>query len=79
MLPVLRYLLSALKGNTNDIKTGQDELAYDRAPLKAVASVQDGWRDVVPRLPEVTQPLIVSTPQETTRSAAAPGKCCSAT
>jgi carboxylesterase len=60
VLPVLKHLVSTLKAHTNDVKKpGEDEHAYDRAPLTAVASVQDIWRDVTPRLPAVTQPLVL--------------------
>ena len=59
LLPVLSRVLSSATAHTNDIKkAGQDEHAYDRIPVKAVATVPEMWRDVVPRLHTVTQPVL---------------------
>jgi carboxylesterase len=59
-LPVLQTVLPSLPGIGNDIKqAGQDELCYDRIPLKALWSQTKLWSTVVRDLPEVTQPVIV--------------------
>jgi carboxylesterase len=59
-LPVLQTVLPSLPGIGNDIKqAGQDELCYDRVPLKALWSQTKLWSTVVRDLPEVTQPVIV--------------------
>jgi carboxylesterase len=59
-LPLLRRLTASLPGIASDIKKpGAVELAYDRNPLHALASMLTMYRDVVPRLPEVTQPLLL--------------------
>ena len=58
-LPVLKHVVPALKGVTNDIKKpGQDELGYPKLPLKGLAAVMDMWKVVVPDLGRVTQPLL---------------------
>ena len=59
LLPVLARVSPSLTAHTNDIKKpGQDEHAYDRIPTRAVATVPQMWRDVVPRLGRVTQPVL---------------------
>jgi carboxylesterase len=59
-LPVLQTVLPSLPGIGNDIKqAGQDELCYDRIPLKALWSQTKLWSTVVRDLPEVTQPVIL--------------------
>ncbi|WP_245916585.1 alpha/beta hydrolase [Nocardioides gansuensis] len=59
VLPVLSRVVPALKGITNDIsKPGQDEVGYLKLPLRGLAQVTRMWRDVVPDLPKVTQPLL---------------------
>jgi carboxylesterase len=58
-LPVLKHIVPALGGVRNDImKPGQDEVAYDRLPLRGLAEIVALWRVVVPDLPKVTQPLL---------------------
>jgi carboxylesterase len=57
---VLKHLVPAFPGIKNDIKKpGQDEVAYDKAPLKAVASQMDAWKGLIRDLPKVTQPLLM--------------------
>jgi carboxylesterase len=59
-LPVLQTVLPSLPGIGNDIKqAGQDELCYDRVPLKALWSQTKLWSTVVRDLPEVTQPVML--------------------
>lgn len=58
-LSLLKLVLPSTKANTNDIKKpDQNEYAYDRIPVRAVASVTEMWKEVVPNLPKVTQPLL---------------------
>jgi carboxylesterase len=64
-LPVLKWLVPSLKGVVNDInKPGQDEVGYDRLPLRGLAAITRMWRTVVPDLPRVTQPLLYFRSQE---------------
>jgi carboxylesterase len=59
LLPVIKYVLPALRGIVNDIrKPDQDEHGYDRLPLKGLAEVTSMWKTVVPDLGRVTQPLL---------------------
>jgi len=59
VLPVLKRAVPSLKGVVNDIKKpGQDEVGYDRLPLKGVGEIAAMWKVVVPDLPRVTQPLL---------------------
>ena len=59
VLPLLSRVVPSLKGVVNDIKKpGQDEVGYDRLPLRGLASVIDMWRAVVPDLGRVTQPVL---------------------
>jgi carboxylesterase len=59
-LPVMRRLVPAIPGICNDIKRpGQDEVAYDRMPLKALQSLTDLWRVVSADLASIDQPLLV--------------------
>jgi carboxylesterase len=59
LLPVLKYVVSSLRGVVNDIKKpDQDEHGYDRLPLRGLAEVTAMWKVVVPDLKRVTQPLL---------------------
>jgi carboxylesterase len=59
VLPVLKYVVPALRGVVNDIKKpDQDEHGYDRLPLKGLAEVTSMWKALVPDLKLVTQPLL---------------------
>ena len=59
LLPVLKYVVPALRGVVNDIKKpDQDEHGYDRLPLRGLAEVTSMWKTVVPDLHRVTQPLL---------------------
>jgi carboxylesterase len=60
LLPVLKYVVPSWPGVINDInKPGQDEIGYDRLPVKAVVSLMDFWKITKADLPKVTQPLVV--------------------
>jgi carboxylesterase len=59
LLPVLKHVVPSLSGVVNDIKKpGQDEVGYDRLPLKGLAAITGMWKVVVPDLRRVTQPLL---------------------
>jgi carboxylesterase len=59
-LPLLRRITASVAGIGSDIKKpGALESAYDRTPLHALASNLAMCADVVPRLPNVTQPMLL--------------------
>jgi carboxylesterase len=59
-LPALQRLVPSLSALSGDIaKPGQDEIAYDRTPLRALYSLTQLWRLVVADLPRVNQPLLI--------------------
>lgn len=59
LLPVLRRLTPSFPGISNDIaKPGQDELAYERVPLHAMAQQLLMWRDIQHYLALVHAPLL---------------------
>lgn len=59
-LPLLKHVVPSLGGISNDIaKPGQDEIAYDRIPLKALASLTELWKLTKADLPRVTCPLVL--------------------
>ena len=59
VLPVLKHLVKTFPGVANDIKKpGVTEVAYDRMPLKAVASMIDGWKTVRADLDMVDCPVL---------------------
>jgi carboxylesterase len=60
LVPLLQWVVPSMPGIGNDIKKpGQDEIGYDRTPLKALASQVTMWKDVRAGLPRVTQPLLM--------------------
>jgi carboxylesterase len=60
LLPVLARFVPSVRGVANDInKPGATELAYDRTPLKAAASLQRLWRVTTEDLAKVTVPVKV--------------------
>jgi len=60
LAPVLKYVVPSLKGIASDIKKDQaTELAYNRVPVKAAASLPGLWRITQAHLAEVTQPVLV--------------------
>ena len=59
-LPVLKTVLPSVPGPAGDIaRPGVRELAYDRAPLRALHSYLSALRDTVRDLPAVTQPVLL--------------------
>lgn len=60
LAPVLKLLVPSLKGIASDIKKeGVHELAYDRVPVKAAATLPQLWKLTQRQLGEVTQPVLV--------------------
>lgn len=60
LLPVLGRVLPSARGLAGDIaKPGITELAYDRTPVRAAASLARLWALVRRDLPRVTQPLLL--------------------
>jgi carboxylesterase len=59
-LPLLKWVLPAAPGLSNDIKKpGADELAYDRTPLRPMASLVQAWRQVRADLPRIGCPVLL--------------------
>jgi carboxylesterase len=60
LLPVLQAVVPSFPGISNDIaKPGQDEVAYDRIPLKAAHSLTALWKVVKADIARVDQPLLL--------------------
>ena len=60
VVPLLKHVLPSYKGVSNDIKKpGAVELAYDRVPVRAVASLVQLWALVRRELGQVTQPILI--------------------
>jgi carboxylesterase len=60
LAPLLKMVIPSLKGVGSDIKKeGVHELAYDRVPVRAAATLPALWRLTQARLAEVTQPVLV--------------------
>lgn len=62
LLPVLKWVLPSLPGIASDIADPeQHEMAYERVPLRALASMLELQRHVRTDLHRITQPLLVLT------------------
>lgn len=60
VMPILRRLVSTQPGIASDIKKpGVKELAYDRVPLNAFASLMDLWGQVRADLGRITAPVLM--------------------
>jgi carboxylesterase len=59
LLPVLKHLMPTAIGVGNDVAEGEAELAYERVPLKAFASVLAFQAKVRVELPDVRVPVRV--------------------
>ena len=60
LAPLIAKVLPSMPGIGSDIKKpGMTELAYDRIPLKAVASLQKAWPEVCRDLSKITCPVLV--------------------
>ncbi|MFI0431735.1 MAG: alpha/beta hydrolase [Candidatus Nanopelagicales bacterium] len=59
-LPVLRHVVPAFPGITNDIKKpGQDEGGYSKIPLQAAYSLSQLWGKVKADIAQVTTPVLL--------------------
>ncbi len=59
LAPVMKLVVPSLKGISSDIKKADTkELAYDRVPVKAAASLQRLWRATVAGLDQISQPVL---------------------
>lgn len=59
-LPVVQRFIASFPGISNDIaKPGQDEVAYDRIPLKAAHSLSQLWHLTKAEIAKVTQPVLL--------------------
>ena len=60
LVPLVSRVVASFSGIASDIKKpGSVELAYDRLPLKAVASLQAAWPVVAADLHRITCPVLV--------------------
>jgi carboxylesterase len=60
VLPFIKHVIGGFPGISNDIKKpGQDEVAYDKIPLKAAHSLTHLWAAVKADIGRVTQPLLL--------------------
>ncbi len=59
-VPVIKHLIKAMPGIGNDIKKpGQDEVGYDKTPLKPLHSMVQAWHQVRADLPKVNCPVLL--------------------
>ncbi len=59
-LPILKHVVPGIRGIGNDIKKqGVEEHGYDRTPLRALSSMVAAWKQLRPRLPDVTAPILM--------------------
>ncbi|GAA4388669.1 MULTISPECIES: carboxylesterase [Brevibacterium] len=59
-LPLLQHLVPSVAAIGNDIELpDQDEVAYPRTPLRAIASMQRGQRSLLQRLWRITVPTVI--------------------
>jgi carboxylesterase len=59
LLPVLKHVVPSLPGIGSDIKrSGVTELAYDRVPLRALASLRKAWGEVRRDLTRIDCPVL---------------------
>jgi carboxylesterase len=60
LLPVLKHFVPAFPGIASDIKNPDaEELAYEKVPLKALASLRGAWKTVHADLGRITCPVLV--------------------
>jgi carboxylesterase len=60
LAPVLKLVVPSLPGVGSDVKKeGVRELAYDRVPVRAAASLPQLWRLTRDRLGEISQPVLI--------------------
>ena len=58
LAPLLSKVIPSFPGVGSDTKNGVKELAYDKVPLKAFASLQAAWPVVVKDLHKITCPVL---------------------
>jgi carboxylesterase len=59
-VPLLKHLVKAMPGIGNDIKkSGQDEVGYDKTPLKPLDSMVSGWKQIRADLGKVKSPVLL--------------------
>jgi len=60
LLPLLKHVVPSVPGIASDIKKpGVREVAYERVPVRALASLAELWKITRADLPKVTQPLLL--------------------
>jgi carboxylesterase len=60
LAPVLKHVIRTLPGVASDIaKPGVREVAYDRVPVRAAATLPKLWSETSRHLGDVTQPVLV--------------------
>ena len=60
LLPAISRVLKSFPGISNDIKKpGQDEVAYDKIPLRAAHSLSKLWKIVKSDIARVDQPILL--------------------
>jgi carboxylesterase len=60
LAPVLKYVVRSLPGIASDIKKpAENELGYDRVPVRAAATLPGLWKTTARDLGQVTQPVLV--------------------
>lgn len=60
LAPLLKLVVPSLKGIASDVKkAGVTELAYDRVPVRAAASLPKLWQVTQQHLGDITQPVLV--------------------
>ena len=65
VLPILKSVLPSIPGVINDIaKPDQDEVGYDRVPLKSLASVMHLQKEVRVNLPHTRVPTLLFTSRQ---------------
>lgn len=65
LLPVLKHLVPAFPGISNDVKKpGVDEVAYPLTPLRAAATMIAAFKLIRQDLPKVTVPVLMFRSQE---------------
>lgn len=59
LVPALQHVVPSMPGIGNDIKLpGQDEIGYDKTPLKALASMMQMWKGIRADMDQVRAPLL---------------------
>ncbi len=65
LLPAISRVIGSFPGISNDIKkSGQDEVAYSKIPLKAAHSLSKLWKIIKSDISRVTQPLLLFRSEE---------------